>query len=78
MPNFRNFLVNILTQWAVWIKKFLNSILIQISYSAFDEELGCSGNGGEGWVMGAFDSNFESSVLSLTRLVLSFEERNIF
>ena len=62
----------------IWTKKFLNSLLIQISYCAFDEELGCSGNGGEGWVMGAFDSNFESSVLSLTRLVLSFEERNIF
>ena len=52
----------------IWTKKFLNSILIQISYSAFDEELGCSGNGGEGWVVGAF----ESSVLSLTRMVLSF------
>ena len=52
VPNFRNFFVGQYsdTKWAmafgqifkIWTKKkILNSKLIQISCSAFDEELGC-------------------------------------
>ena len=55
MPNFRNLLVNILTQWAVvfgqifeiWTKKFLkqfvsNVPLFILEYSDSVGELGCS------------------------------------
>ena len=61
MPNFRNLLVNILTQWAVvfgqifeiWTKKFLkqfvsNVPLFNLEYSDSVRELGCSGKRVEG------------------------------
>ena len=61
MPNFRNLLVNILTQWAVvfgqifeiWTKKFLkqfvsNVPLFNLKYSDSVGELGCSGKRVEG------------------------------
>ena len=61
VPNFRNLLVNILTQWAVvfgqifeiWTKKFLkqfvsNVPLFNLEYSDSVGELGCSGKRVEG------------------------------
>ena len=72
MPNFRNLLVNILTQWAVifgqifeiWTNKFLkrfvsNVPLFILEYSDSVGELGCSWKRvrGNRWIAGAAETD---------------------